>query len=423
MKRFLLISLILMAGLAVWSPAQSQEDSPPLYLIVSSELPPNDDTTEGVAGLVPQFFDVLRANLLTAGVSPIFIAYDDISKYPDYFVTGPSPDFLPTSALLSLQIRPFMEQLAVYVSPFGNYMFPPLPLGHFGWQTVRIIQSDCPDSIKSAADITSGIGLYVARECEAALSFLESDAAAIDASGTTETELIVGTFIQSSTRFYRAGCAYHLGDIEAAIALYEEARTYDAEPTEGQAPAAHDHTAINLAWLYLEIDEADEARALLDTYRGFYPPNIGDYSVGRFGARADLYLRLGEPQTAIAEFDFLLELALTRPDPFDSGIRYDQLFPFQFARIYAARGHVYAQAGQSDLALTDFNTAIENDPDYAKVYFWRGILYLEQGLNAESRADLERFLSLAADNVDIWEQDLQPLIAEAERRLEEISNS
>jgi tetratricopeptide (TPR) repeat protein len=60
--------------------------------------------------------------------------------------------------------------------------------------------------------------------------------------------------------------------------------------------------------------------------------------------------------------------------------------------VFYIRGMCYAHNDQLLQALDDFNRVIRIDPDFTRVYFWRGLSY--KFLNDErAAADLERFLA------------------------------
>lgn len=72
------------------------------------------------------------------------------------------------------------------------------------------------------------------------------------------------------------------------------------------------------------------------------------------------------------------------------------------ANSYTLRGQYYLNQYEWDLALADFDTAIEFDADYAPAYFQRGVLYysiLQTGVSTrdEALADFERYLALAPE--------------------------
>jgi tetratricopeptide (TPR) repeat protein len=45
------------------------------------------------------------------------------------------------------------------------------------------------------------------------------------------------------------------------------------------------------------------------------------------------------------------------------------------AQVHAVRAQTLAQAGKTDEALTEFNTALDLDPHNAKAFYYRGLLY------------------------------------------------
>jgi tetratricopeptide (TPR) repeat protein len=45
------------------------------------------------------------------------------------------------------------------------------------------------------------------------------------------------------------------------------------------------------------------------------------------------------------------------------------------AQVHATRAQTLAQAGKTDEALTEFNTALDLDPHNAKAFYYRGLLY------------------------------------------------
>ena len=47
----------------------------------------------------------------------------------------------------------------------------------------------------------------------------------------------------------------------------------------------------------------------------------------------------------------------------------------KFVRAYNNRGNVYADKGDYDRAIRDYNKALELNPDYAKAYATRGAVY------------------------------------------------
>lgn len=55
-------------------------------------------------------------------------------------------------------------------------------------------------------------------------------------------------------------------------------------------------------------------------------------------------------------------------------------------------------AGELDDALQYFDRAARENPDYADVYYYRGLTHLNKGDNADARADFEKLLALAPEH-------------------------
>ena len=65
------------------------------------------------------------------------------------------------------------------------------------------------------------------------------------------------------------------------------------------------------------------------------------------------------------------------------------------------RGSVYAEAGQHDAAITDFNRAIELNPSDATAYRHKVGVYVEIGEIDAARADYEKIVELDPVYADI----------------------
>ena len=68
----------------------------------------------------------------------------------------------------------------------------------------------------------------------------------------------------------------------------------------------------------------------------------------------------------------------------------------EFARAYYSRGLVYDAKGNSQRAVIDYNRAIEIDPGFAKAYAKRGIFYGRMGQNRRFCADLLKACELGS---------------------------
>jgi tetratricopeptide (TPR) repeat protein len=105
-----------------------------------------------------------------------------------------------------------------------------------------------------------------------------------------------------------------------------------------------------------------------------------------YNNRGTVHLRLGEHDLALADFN----VALERNE--------------QYAEAHANRGLAYLALGKTDPALEDFNRAIELNPDYAPAYAERVEIYRKRKQHAEVVRDCTRLLELGADKAPLYEK-------------------
>ena len=77
-----------------------------------------------------------------------------------------------------------------------------------------------------------------------------------------------------------------------------------------------------------------------------------------------------------------------------------QMMARAVARSQVARGDSALEKGRAAVAVTQFRTALENDPDLAEAHRGLGMAYAAQNLDALARKEYERYLVLAPDAED-----------------------
>jgi tetratricopeptide (TPR) repeat protein len=226
-----------------------------------------------------------------------------------------------------------------------------------------------------------------------------------------------------AVRVYRAICWSRLGNPEAAQADVAQAKA--TEPTSAvdhfwhgfahhlrgdaarrvkDVKAAHDFYRLEIAeyaaCLQLRPDHFwgyfnwANAHAQLNERHDLFDALIGYTSCIRlrpdfpwsYNNRGTIHLRLGQPQLALADFN----VALERND--------------QYAEAHANRGLAYLALGQPDPALADFSRAIELNPNYVPAYAERTEIYLKRKEHAEVVRGCTRLLELGADRAPLYEK-------------------
>jgi lipoprotein NlpI len=67
------------------------------------------------------------------------------------------------------------------------------------------------------------------------------------------------------------------------------------------------------------------------------------------------------------------------------------------ADVYTRRAMLYALVGNHEAALTDFETALTQNPGFAPCFYYRGLYYADRGEIESARADLTHYLELQPD--------------------------
>ncbi len=316
--------------------------------------------------------------------------------------------FAPSSQIISLRFENYGPVDAVRITPFSGYVRPPLPTRSFGWTVAISLGGDNSGEIDDVVNAVAGVGGYVAQACDFALPYIEALAA--------DTALAEdGLFVDVGFSTFMGSCLYFTDDLDGAIAAYETVVAYEGENDQVNARAITVYTATNLAWMYAQRGDVEDAVEILDAYS---MTDFGGLSFDRVTftgrelqgglARANLYAELGEFETALAAFDEMLAFVDEQPTWFGDD---------EHARIYAERGWLRHTHENAIAALLDFERAIEIDPTYPKTYYYAAVVRESAGEMDLARENYARFLELVADYDGYYEEDLTPFIERAEETL------
>jgi tetratricopeptide (TPR) repeat protein len=416
---FLLLLTVALFPVLPTTPAATQEDNPVYIFADINEYQGETGVTPGTSNFTPEFHEKLRDMLLAQGVTPVFLSYASGGTYPEFFADPAdyedAPGFWERS--VSVSVVAYQNNDLVNLSPFSMYEFDPLPVGTSGLMMSVMISPDRENSMDAVVALSTGMALYTIRECDKAIPYFEA--------ATQNTDLIENAMAAyEGANFYRANCEYVLGNPQQAIEAYTAALEFEGEMDldPSMDPRIFDDlTAINLAWVYIQIGENARALELLNT---FYDVDYLSYSsreTNRFLERAELYLALDEGEAAIREITRLIDIVVEANGTDLTQIDAKAYFATdELARLYAERGWRYGKLGMGEEALADYDKAIQTDPTYPKAYYWRGLLYYEREDYERASVDFAQFLELAPDYYNLYEEDLTPYIEAATNLIEDI---
>ena len=113
-------------------------------------------------------------------------------------------------------------------------------------------------------------------------------------------------------------------------------------------------------------------RAIRDCDKATY---LDSKNVSAYINRGNVYLIQGKPDAAIRDYTVVINVDSKSQD---------------IAIAYGGRGEAYQRKKQFDLSLRDFNKAISINPEYARVYYYRAIIWYNQKDFERAWADVEK---------------------------------
>jgi tetratricopeptide (TPR) repeat protein len=162
------------------------------------------------------------------------------------------------------------------------------------------------------------------------------------------------------------------GDLDHALAAYNEAIRLDPKYAPTYADRAHVHRAKGMAEAALA--DANTAIAL--------DPKLAE----AYNSRGMVYLARGDKDRAIADFDEAIQL--------------DPKGPYLFNN----RGIAFASKGENDRAIADYSEAVKREPRFFRAFYNRGLAYSAKGDNNRAIADLSQAIKLSPMSSDAYDK-------------------
>ena len=139
---------------------------------------------------------------------------------------------------------------------------------------------------------------------------------------------------------------------------------------------------------------------------------------GTYNNRGVVYSRMGDCDSAIADFTKALELDSRLADGYNNrGTIYRKLGAHDQAiedlnraiilkpddaEAHVNRGNAYSDIGKVDLAIADYSTAIELNPELSEPYYYRGIAYLIKDAYDQAIEDFSRVIELKPNHAKAY---------------------
>jgi len=229
------------------------------------------------------------------------------------------------------------------------------------------------DAINSA--IEGGI-----EDRELAEKFLEASSDLMDVKAVIREE-IEKAFDEGKINFYLiADAVLSAPDIDMLFFAYDSFKKAEHVEAPGK-DIARLFLAAHFFYLGYALYEQEDFENSINAYS--ISLELDEYA-GAYSNRGLAYAELGEHDRAIEDYDKAIELNK------------------EYAEAYYNRGLAYAKLGKYDKAIEDFNKAIELNKEYAKAYNNRGIAYAKQQKYNEAIKDYNEAIELNPDLAEAY---------------------
>lgn len=201
---------------------------------------------------------------------------------------------------------------------------------------------------------------------------------------------------ESSANFYIGNIRLFQQDYSAAIEYYNRAEI------NGLLDIVS--SKANTAWALSQMDRQNDATTLINTT---ITENNSNFLIQMrlIAIRAQLYALALDYDSAIVDIDEAVAIA-----------EENELDNSTLAELYTIRGEIIFLIYEWDRVEENFNMAIELNPDYARAYFQRGVLFYTMARRDDALVDFQTYLDLEANG--IYAEEAQSYIESIEIELE-----
>jgi len=197
----------------------------------------------------------------------------------------------------------------------------------------------------------------------------------------------------------QSGIGQAKGALERGNALLGEARPAGGTTDKAklaEARAAYQEGLDKLA--AAKVDDPEVQKAVASTRLSVYQTLAGiDYELGKSDEAIKMLKQVLEQKPDDAGVIQLLVNLLVQAGREDEAKQYMAKLP-EGAKIdpdtVLNMGIKAFNDGDMDKAFSNFDRAVKENPDRADAYYYRGLIYLNKGKNAEAKADFNKYLQL-----------------------------
>ena len=239
------------------------------------------------------------------------------------------------------------------------------------------------DSHLSITSLLVGLALYQSGNHQDAIELLN-----ISKQSVNDFYLNQPSGLLNFVDFYIANSFIMLEEYESALEYLEPL------VQNGMASAPY---VINLAWLYIQLNETEVAIELVEDMN-LENENVLTSArnnslirlrvIDELSHRAQLYALALDYDSAIVDIDEAIRIA-----------EENEISNETLAELYTIRGEIIFLIYEWDRVEDNFNMAIELNPEYDRAYFQRGVLFYTMARREDALADFQTYLDIQPNGI------------------------